>query len=465
MVAILPRRDRPSSNSSRTGNTTRNYISNSSSSNNNMSTAARAQQAYIESQTARTGNTTRNYIAPYTSSSNQNNDYAAAAAFANPFLVDRGIVAPAPIQQPQQQISNNPTNNYQPIQMAAQTQPTSSMQTGFNASSPVPGSVQVIYGNQAQPITTPTQPQSWSQAMAQTGAQMNANLDPMQLMGMVGAVGVGGNVLSRLFSNVRSLVTGATRQTAVSQAARVGTYTTVPLTQLTGSAANNIAVNAATQASTASWLTRLARAASNPAVVVGSLMAAIGTYPFAGFIKEEALQTLNFASEAAIKNNDINNAIIANQQVREVLNPDMWTQIRNGIPFVNVLSELDTFYEAAALKVSVDEKRIADMQIQQATGETNAQRYERVREEESQQYQASIDYYNQQRQQMILWEQEARANEREEEAAFWAREREKQAEAERKEREATAAFWLAYKKAEQKSNDDSRPSKLNFGIL
>ena len=54
---------------------------------------------------------------------------------------------------------------------------------------------------------------------------------------------------------------------------------------------------------------------------------------------------------------------------------------------------------------------------------------------------------------------------RNEEAAFWAREREKQRELEAADRQAIADFWEAYKKTQQKINDNNRPSNLKFGLL
>ena len=266
-------------------------------------------------------------------------------------------------------------------------------------------------------------------------------------------------------TGITSAVNAVKATTAVSKAAQVGTINTISTNTLTGGTAATIATNTATTAKTASWLGRAASTLKNPQFVVGSLMASIGSYPFAGFIKEEALQTLGFATKAALDNDDIAGAEEALALQDEVLDPGMWEQIKQGIPFVNVLSSLDSFYEAAKIKNSVDRKIIEDRKIQVATGETDDERWARVREEQAQQERDNIDYYNQERKKLLQWENEAAAQQREEEAAFWRKEREKQRKLEEEDRKAIADFWEAYRKEAQKATEAARPSKLNFGLL
>jgi len=265
-------------------------------------------------------------------------------------------------------------------------------------------------------------------------------------------------------TGITSVVRAVTTTTAVQTAAQVGTNT-IPTSTLTGGTAQTIAVNSATTAKTASWLGRAASTLKNPQFVVGSLMASIGSYPFAGFIKEEALQTLGFATKAALDNDDIAGAEEALALQDEVLDPGMWEQIKQGIPFVNVLNSLDSFYEAAKIKNSVDRKIIADRKQQVETGETEDERWARVREEQAAQERANIDYYNSERRKLLRWENEAAADKRNADAAFWRKEREKQRKLEEEDRIAIAEFWEAYRKESQKAREDARPSKLNFGLL
>tara|TARA_R100001530_G_scaffold136358_2_gene116695 strand:+ start:4600 stop:5793 length:1194 start_codon:yes stop_codon:yes gene_type:complete len=97
----------------------------------------------------------------------------------------------------------------------------------------------------------------------------------------------------------------------------------------------------------------LGRISRNPAAIVGI----IGTYPFAGFIKEEALQTLSFAVTSADENDDLEGMQLALQEQAEVLNPDTWEQIIGLVPFANVVIQLKNFYDAAKIKLEIDTKK------------------------------------------------------------------------------------------------------------
>ena len=251
-------------------------------------------------------------------------------------------------------------------------------------------------------------------------------------------------------------------ETVVANLAKVGTVGVVEVATTT---AETIAANPVTRATTASWLTKLASTVKDPTFVVGTLMASIGSYPFSGFIKEEALQTISFAVSSAIENNDVELATQAIELQKEILDPNLWNQIKANIPFVNVLDKLDDFYEAARLKITVDEKIVNDLKIQIDTGETQDQKWARVNQEQADQDKAAVDYYNQERQKLLTWEREAAKDARNEDAAFWAKEAEKQRKLEEADRKAIADFWEAYKRRAQKIANDNRPSKLNFGIL
>ncbi len=87
-----------------------------------------------------------------------------------------------------------------------------------------------------------------------------------------------------------------------------------------------------------------------------AIVGAIGSYPFAGFIKEEALQTLGFATNLARESGDLVGEEEALIQTREVLDPTLWQQILTKIPYANVLVELEGFYDGARTKLEIDEK-------------------------------------------------------------------------------------------------------------
>lgn len=103
----------------------------------------------------------------------------------------------------------------------------------------------------------------------------------------------------------------------------------------------------------------------NPA----TLLAAIGSYPFAGFIKEEALQTLSFGFRTAEFNKDIPGMEAALEEQRDLLNPTAWQTIFNSVPFVNILNQLKNFYEAALTKLEIDETRLNTLREETEGGE------------------------------------------------------------------------------------------------
>jgi hypothetical protein len=245
----------------------------------------------------------------------------------------------------------------------------------------------------------------------------------------------------------------------IASIAKVGIKTPMPTT-----AAETISVNAATAAKTSSWLSKLASQLKNPAFVAGALIGTIGTYPFAGFIKEEALQTLGFASANAIKNKDVEGAQAAIDAQKEVLNPDLWKKIIDGVPYANVVDQLKDYYKAATIKVAVDEKMLDDLTKQQS-GETPEETWNRHKEEQTAAEKERVDYYNQERKKLFLWEQQATDADMIEDAAFWAAEQAKQRAFEKADQEAIQAFWTEYQRKSQEAQDDNRPSKLAFGLI
>lgn len=89
--------------------------------------------------------------------------------------------------------------------------------------------------------------------------------------------------------------------------------------------------------------------------IAGLFIGAIGSYPFAGFIKEEAIQNLDFAIKAATDNKDIEGLRKAIDQKRELLDATVWEKILSYIPYANILDQLKDFFEAARTKLGIDE--------------------------------------------------------------------------------------------------------------
>ena len=188
-------------------------------------------------------------------------------------------------------------------------------------------------------------------------------------------------------------------------------------TTLSGGVA--FANNAKTAIQTTSWIAKLGSALKSPYAIAGALVSAIGSYPFAGFIKEEALQTLGFATKSAIENGDLSGADASIKLQEQTLDPNLWDQIIGKIPFANVVNELQNFYKSAKLKVSVDKKIIEDMKIQQETGETEADKWARIYAEQdardAQRQQEQLDF----QQQLIDMKARANAEQRKIDEAYW----------------------------------------------
>ncbi len=124
----------------------------------------------------------------------------------------------------------------------------------------------------------------------------------------------------------------------------------------------------ANNAKTVGLSTSLISKAGASIAVAGLLVSVIGSYPFAGFIKEEALQTLNFGVETAKNSGDLQGEQEAINEINEVLNPGIWDKILSSIPFLNVHLKLKEFYKAAATKNKLAQESL-DRRREIASGE------------------------------------------------------------------------------------------------
>ena len=104
---------------------------------------------------------------------------------------------------------------------------------------------------------------------------------------------------------------------------------------------------------------------------------ALGTYPFAGFIREEALQTLGFAFNSAEKQGDLEGMDAAIEHTKEILNHEK--TFLDNVPWLNVQRELKRFFEATGTKLETDERTFERMK----SGEPSATdlKYQQIREE------------------------------------------------------------------------------------
>jgi len=190
----------------------------------------------------------------------------------------------------------------------------------------------------------------------------------------------------------------------------------------------------------------------------------IGTYPFSGFIKEEAIQTMSFGVTTAMRANDWD---LAQEAIN--LNSEILTKESTIVPWANVQQNLGSFFDAARLKNKIDQEVLNQMKTQEENGETEEEKWERIdREREERRAREKEEderYYKNVEKERI----KAKEEERKDDEKYWAKiqaEREKKEEEKRK---ADEKYWAAVRiennKIYQSSKTYNIPSNLNFGLL
>ena len=87
-----------------------------------------------------------------------------------------------------------------------------------------------------------------------------------------------------------------------------------------------------------------------------TIAAIVGSYPFAGFFREEALQTIDFGVRTAKEAGDFEGEKEAIEFQEELLNTELWEKIVFLIPYVNVSKEILGFIKAARIKYKINRK-------------------------------------------------------------------------------------------------------------
>lgn len=283
---------------------------------------------------------------------------------------------------------------------------------------------------------------------------------------------------STIMNSLKGVVGTVFRKNAAREALTIGKE--IPVNKLAGvrGVESSIATNAETTRLTAQWFEKLITQMKNPKLVAGvlagaaasGLVASIGSYPFAGFIKEEALQTLGFATRSAIEMDDVQGAEESLALQAEILDPGLWDQIVAKVPYANVVGQLQEFYKAARIKMEVDKRVVEDMKRKLA-GETEEQKWARIDEERrTQKEQERLDeeaYYAMVRQR----QQEAKAADRKADEAYWSKiyaDRENQ---KKKRDEMQQEYWVKYYQYyitnyySYGGGGESNFSNLKFGLL
>ena len=213
---------------------------------------------------------------------------------------------------------------------------------------------------------------------------------------------------------------------------------------------------------------KVAGAASIALLIVREILErTLGGRNFGNFIgMEEAHQTLSFAGNAALRAGNFEGYDIAAEARDEVLRDlTFWEKIKELIPSKNEGDELEVYRQAAITAAIVQDKTRDDLQKQEETGQNDREYWEERRLEQIQDEKDSQLRFEESQKRMIKFKEEAEDRDMVEDAAFWAKEREKERELEKKNREAMAAFWIEYRKQALQFQRDNAPSNLKFGLL
>ncbi len=313
-------------------------------------------------------------------------------------------------------------------------------------------------GEPAQTITAP--PPEGEKFFGVDKAKLTRTLE---ITALTGLAALGGIAIATLMGGT------AITTTAVAAAAKVGTKGLSKAALRAISTAGGFATNSATAAVTASWITRLATSLGKPrliaSVIGASIVGAIGSYPFAGFIREEALQAIKGSYTGAMIAGNTEVAQAAIVERLEILNPNITEQILNKIPFVNVLKQLKDYFDTARTAVALDQKLLDDMKIQQETGETDTERWLRAKEDELAMKSTAHEESIERQKEYLQFKIDAETAGAKDVARIWAKNAEQESKQDLLDQQAIVDMWLAYKVAAYELNQSSRAQNLNFSNL
>jgi len=188
-------------------------------------------------------------------------------------------------------------------------------------------------------------------------------------------------------------------------------------------------------------------------------IAIIGTYPFAGFIKEEALQTLGMGVFQASQNDNLEGMEMAIAEQEDVLNPTAWEKIINAVPFANVVKQLRDFYKAAQTKLEIDKQNLEIKRNE----EPEEDKWQRIFDEQTarkeEERKADEEYYAGVQESL----DRAREEQRAEDEIYWNNIREENLKRDEQKRKEDEEYWAAIR---QNVDDwNAGKSALDFGIL
>lgn len=237
-----------------------------------------------------------------------------------------------------------------------------------------------------------------------------------------------------------------------------------------------IASNTKTLKITTRWIAGIAAILGLSVTAVSWYKDVVGTKVFTGFMGQETIQILGFAVRTARENEDWENMQEAIDLNVELVTLMQSPEFITGLPYDEAIRAAKIFADAAELKNAIDQKSLDDKLIQIETGETEDEKFARIRQE---QIDADIAQTERIAESTIATKKETLRLEAAADNATSERIREslleriellKQADIEsiKRAEDATIAsgkFWAAYNLEAAKNRDSNARSQLSFGLL
>jgi len=208
-------------------------------------------------------------------------------------------------------------------------------------------------------------------------------------------------------------------------------------------------------------------AATSSAMIIGAL----GSYPLAAFLKEEALQSFGSGVTAAEIHGNEEILEQAQQELEDALNPGVWRQIMFAIPYSNVVSAVGSFVEGMWKRLEISRTILEDKRLAREQGTDEDSIWAERRKTRLADEKAEDKRWDDRRKEDRKEEEKAKKEGRKEDAKFWANKAIEDKKRQKEERETTAEFWLEYNKIKAEisntgSGSETRTERsgLNFGL-
>lgn len=197
------------------------------------------------------------------------------------------------------------------------------------------------------------------------------------------------------------------------------------------------------------------------ATSAANLVGMIGSYPFSGFLVEEAIQTIGIAEGDATDQGLYDLADELSAETDAMLDAQAEKGIIESLPYANSILALNKYFAAARIKNEAGKMVRADKRWMRENGQDYASLLKKRDEEYAATQDANKKYWADQQENNRKEWAAARAEGREEDAKYWDDRINKSNENELAQTEKMAELWSAYRKEQAESSGGG----LGFGLF